>query len=149
MKRLKEIEDAHIQRQLPEFSVGDTVKVEFRIREGDKERIQPFIGDVIAMRGGGLRRTFTVRRIVQGEGVERIFPYHSPRVANVTVQKRGRVRRAKLYYLRGRTGKRARIREKIVPGSTSRHKSRAPAEAPAEPPPAEVLEREPATAPES
>jgi len=87
------------------FTIGDTVDVHTRILEGDKERIQVFTGVVIAMRGSGMRETFTVRRIVAGEGVERTFPMHSPKVADVVVKRHGRVRRAKLYYLRDRIGK--------------------------------------------
>lgn len=99
--------------EVPAFHVGDTVDVDVRIQEGDKERIQTFTGVVIARRGGnGARATFTVRRIVQGEGVERVFPLHSPRIAAVRVRRAGKVRRAKLYYLRERFGKAARIKEK-------------------------------------
>ena len=94
------------------FTVGDTVDVHTRILEGDKERIQIFSGVVIAMKGAGTRETFTVRRIVAGEGVERIFPLHSPKVADVKVKRHGRVRRAKLYYLRDRIGKATRLRER-------------------------------------
>ncbi|MBX3437864.1 MAG: 50S ribosomal protein L19 [Planctomycetaceae bacterium] len=94
------------------FSVGDTVDVHTRILEGDKERIQIFSGVVIAKRGAGMRESFTVRRIVAGEGVERTFPVHSPKVADVKVKRHGRVRRAKLYYLRERIGKSTRLRER-------------------------------------
>ncbi|MCA9074438.1 MAG: 50S ribosomal protein L19 [Planctomycetaceae bacterium] len=94
------------------FTVGDTVDVHTRILEGDKERIQIFTGVVIAMKGAGLRESFTVRRIVAGEGVERTFPVHSPKVADVKVKRHGRVRRAKLYYLRDRVGKATRLRER-------------------------------------
>lgn len=94
------------------FAVGDTVDVHTRILEGDKERIQIFTGVVIAMRGSGMRESFTVRRIVAGEGVERTFPVHSPKVADVKVKRHGRVRRAKLYYLRDRIGKATRLRER-------------------------------------
>jgi large subunit ribosomal protein L19 len=94
------------------FAVGDTVDVHTRILEGDKERIQIFSGVVIARRGGGTREAFTVRRIVAGEGVERTFPVHSPKVADVVVKRHGRVRRAKLYYLRERSGKSTRLRER-------------------------------------
>lgn len=96
---------------LPEFAVGDTVKVHCRITEGDKERIQMFIGTVIARRGEGVSETFTVRRIVNNEGVERTFPIHSPRIADVEVIRRGKTRRAKLYYLRDRVGKSTRLKE--------------------------------------
>ena len=96
-----------------EIQIGDTVDVSVRISEGDKERIQVFNGTVIARRGSGLDSSFTVRRIVQGEGVERTFPVHSPKIAEVTVVRRGEVRRAKLYYLRDRIGKATRLRERI------------------------------------
>ncbi|MEW4528280.1 50S ribosomal protein L19 [Maioricimonas sp. JC845] len=94
------------------FTIGDTVDVHTRILEGDKERIQIFSGVVIAMKGSGLRETFTVRRIVAGEGVERTFPVHSPKVADVVVKRHARVRRAKLYYLRDRIGKATRLAER-------------------------------------
>ena len=97
--------------RLPTVHVGDTVEVHYLIREGDKERVQLFIGTVISFRGRGIRRTITVRRIVQGEGVERIFPLHSPRVQDVRITRRGEVRRAKLYYLRDRVGKKTRVKE--------------------------------------
>ena len=108
--------DEGFQRKepLPPMAVGDTVDVKVLIREGEKERVQVFNGTVIAIRGGGLGRTFTVRRIVQGEGVERIFPFHSPKVVDVEVKRSGRVRRAKLYFLRDRTGKSTRLRERIL-----------------------------------
>lgn len=115
MDLIGNLDKASTKESIPSFSVGDTVAVEVRIKEGDKERIQIFTGVVIAMRGAGIKRTFTVRRIVQGEGVERVFPFHSPKIAGVRVERHGRVRRAKLYYLRGRTGKAARIAEKRRP----------------------------------
>jgi len=96
----------------PDFGPGDTVKVHVNIKEGDKHRIQMFSGTVIARKGGGATETFTVRRVSHGEGVERVFPVHSPNVREVEVTRRGRVRRAKLYYLRGLSGKRARLKEK-------------------------------------
>ncbi|MGD9855325.1 MAG: 50S ribosomal protein L19 [Planctomycetaceae bacterium] len=96
------------------FSVGDTVDVHTRILEGDKERIQIFTGIVIAKRGAGMRESFTVRRIVAGEGVERTFPVHSPKVSDVKVKRHGRVRRAKLYYLRDRVGKSTRLQERTA-----------------------------------
>jgi len=108
---IHEVEKKYRKSELPEFKVGDTVDVEVTIAEGGKERIQIFSGVVIAIGGKGINRTFTVRRIVQGEGVERVFPFHSPKVGNVTIKKAGSVRRAKLYYLRDRTGKGARIKE--------------------------------------
>jgi large subunit ribosomal protein L19 len=96
---------------LPEFHIGDTVKVHCRIIEGDKERIQMFTGTVIGRRGEGVSETFTVRRIVNNEGVERTFPIHSPRVADIEIVRRGKTRRAKLYYLRDRVGKSTRLKE--------------------------------------
>ncbi|MCB0273274.1 MAG: 50S ribosomal protein L19 [Calditrichaeota bacterium] len=97
---------------IPDFKAGDTVSVDVRVIEGDKERIQRFTGVVIKRRGGGVNETFTVRKISNGVGVERVFPLHSPRIAGITVDRIGRVRRAKLYYLRSLQGKAARIREK-------------------------------------
>ncbi|MDC1375662.1 50S ribosomal protein L19 [bacterium] len=101
------------ERSLPEFGAGDTLKVDVKIVEGDKERVQAFEGLCISRSGGGLNESFTVRKISYGEGVERIFPIFSPKIAGITVLKRGKVRRAKLYYLRDRRGKSARIVEKI------------------------------------
>ena len=101
------------QRSIPDFSAGDTIKVDVKIVEGDKERIQAFEGLCIARSGGGLNESFTVRKISYGEGVERVFPIFSPKIAGITVLKKGKVRRAKLYYLRDRRGKSARIVEKI------------------------------------
>ena len=101
------------ERSIPDFSAGDTIKVDVKIVEGDKERTQAFEGLCIARSGGGLNESFTVRKISYGEGVERIFPIFSPKIAGITVLKKGKVRRAKLYYLRDRRGKSARIVEKI------------------------------------
>src|SRR5881398_383310 len=101
-------------KDLPAFRAGDTVKVNVRVREGDKERVQAFEGVCIARRGRGVSATFTVRKISNGVGVERIFPVHSPMLAEISVVRRGRVRRAKLYYLRHLTGKATRIKEKKV-----------------------------------
>ena len=101
------------ERSVPDFSAGDTIKVDVKIVEGDKERIQAFEGLCIARSGSGLNESFTVRKISYGEGVERIFPIFSPKIAGITVLKKGKVRRAKLYYLRDRRGKSARIVEKI------------------------------------
>ena len=101
------------ERKIPEFGAGDTIRVDVKIIEGDKERIQAFEGLCIARSGGGLNESFTVRKISYGEGVERIFPIFSPKIAGITLLKRGKVRRAKLYYLRDRRGKSARIVEKI------------------------------------
>src|SRR5215470_1851026 len=106
------VEEAARKKEVPEFQVGDQVDVHVRILEGQKERVQVFSGTVIARRGGGMGAMFTVRRIVQGEGVERIFPLHSPKIAKVEVKKTGAVRRAKLYYLRKRVGKATRLRER-------------------------------------
>ena len=108
---VKHVEQKYAKSRPPAFSVGDTVEVRVKILEGDKERIQPFVGTVIARKGGGIREAFTVRRIVQGEGVERTFPLHSPFVTAVRVQKHGSVRRSKLYYLRKRVGKGTRVAE--------------------------------------
>lgn len=99
---------------LPDFGVGDTVRVHVNIREGEKERVQVFTGVVIALDGTGSTETFTVRRTSHGEGVERVFPLHSPSVKQVEVERRGKVRRAKLYYLRDLTGKKARVKERRV-----------------------------------
>ena len=101
------------ERSIPEFGAGDTIKVDVKIIEGDKERVQAFEGLCIARSGSGLNESFTVRKISYGEGVERIFPIFSPKIAGITVLKKGKVRRAKLYYLRDRRGKSARIVEKI------------------------------------
>lgn len=109
---LKTIEDAQIRKDLPNFGPGDTVRVFFKVVEGGRERIQPFDGVVIRRQSGGLRETFTVRRLSYGIGIERTFPVHSPRIDRIEVLRRGRVRRAKLFYLRGLSGKSARIREK-------------------------------------
>ena len=113
MQRLDLIEKAWFRKTTPSFSVGDTVDVHVKIREGDKERVQIFTGTVIKRHGRSLGETFTVRRIVQGEGVERIFPIHSPRVVDVVVRRRGEVRRAKLYYLRDRIGRATKVRERL------------------------------------
>ncbi len=109
---LRELEKEQLRQDMPEFSPGDTVRVLYRVREGEKERIQAFEGVCIGRRGGGVAETFTVRKISSGIGVERIFPLHAPTVKGVEVVRRGRVRRAKLYYLRGLRGKAARITEK-------------------------------------
>ncbi len=105
------VENKYLKKDIPQFKPGDTVRVHVKVKEGNKERIQVFEGVVIARSGGGVRETFTVRKISYGVGVERIFPIHSPSVEKIEVVRRGRVRRAKLYYLRERTGKAARIRE--------------------------------------
>jgi len=140
MKRIRQVESAQLKKDVPQFEVGDTVEVHVKLveeaapagaagrgrgrrrtaptsgsargEEGGRERIQVFTGTVIARKGAGLRETFTVRRIVQGEGVERIFPLHSPFVTDVKVIRQGRIRRAKLYYLRDRVGKATRVKER-------------------------------------
>jgi large subunit ribosomal protein L19 len=109
---LLELEKTSLKSDVPAFSPGDTVRVHVKIREGEKERIQLFSGIVIARRGGGIRETFTVRKISGGVGVERVFPLHSPIIERIEVERKGAVRRAKLYYLRARKGKAARIDEK-------------------------------------
>jgi large subunit ribosomal protein L19 len=106
------VEEAALKKEVPQFEIGDTVDVHQRILEGEKTRVQIFNGVVIARRGEGMREMFTVRRIVQGEGVERKFPLHSPRIAKIEVKRTGKVRRAKLYYLRKRVGKATRLRER-------------------------------------
>jgi large subunit ribosomal protein L19 len=111
-KILSVVEQSSLKAEKPKFEIGDTVDVHCRILEGDKERIQIFNGVVIAMAGSGSRETFTVRRIVQGEGVERKFPINSPRIAKVEVKRSGVTRRAKLYYLRERTGKGVRLKQR-------------------------------------
>jgi len=114
---LRDFEKAQMRTDIPDFAPGDTVRVHVRIKEGDKERIQVFEGVVIARKHGGLRETFTVRKISFSIGVERIFPLHSPVIERIEVVRRGDVRRAKLYYLRKLKGKAARIREKEVVGA--------------------------------
>lgn len=109
-----ETQKAWMRQDIPAFRPGDTLRVNVRVREGDKERIQAFEGVCIARRGSGVSETFTVRKISNGVGVERIFPVHSPMIADIVVVRRGRVRRAKLYYLRHLSGKATRIREKKV-----------------------------------
>jgi large subunit ribosomal protein L19 len=110
---IDELEREQLKENVPEFSPGDTVVVQVRVREGDRERLQAYEGVVIAKRNRGLNSSFTVRKVSHGEGVERVFQTHSPAVAEITVKRRGDVRRAKLYYLRDRSGKSARIKEKV------------------------------------
>lgn len=110
---ISEIEAEQLRDVVPEFSAGDTVVVRVKVKEGTRERLQSFEGVVIAKRNRGLNSSFTVRKISHGEGVERVFQTHSPQIEDVTVKRRGAVRRAKLYYLRGRSGNAAKIREKI------------------------------------
>jgi large subunit ribosomal protein L19 len=111
-KYMAAVEEASSRKDVADFAIGDQVEVHQRILEGQKERIQVFSGVVIGRRGDGTRETFTVRRIVQGEGVERVFPLHSPKIAKIEVKRTGQVRRAKLYYLRKRVGKSTRLRER-------------------------------------
>ncbi len=110
---ISEIETEQLRDVVPEFSPGDTIVVRVKVKEGARERLQSFEGVVIAKRNRGLNSSFTVRKISHGEGVERVFQTHSPQIEDVTVKRRGAVRRAKLYYLRGRSGNAAKIREKI------------------------------------
>ncbi|KMV28627.1 50S ribosomal protein L19 [Photobacterium swingsii] len=111
---IKQLEDEQLKQDLPTFAPGDTVVVKVKVKEGDRERLQAFEGVVIAKRNRGLHSAFTVRKISNGEGVERAFQTHSPIVDSITVKRRGLVRRAKLYYLRERSGKAARIKEKLA-----------------------------------
>ena len=114
MDALKLISEASVKESTPMFSIGDTVRVDVKIREGERERIQAFEGTVIAKKGSGVAETFTVRRVSYGVGVERVFPLHSPNVADVKVVRHGKVRRSKLYYLRDRVGKASKVKERIV-----------------------------------
>ncbi len=116
MDALKLIAADSVKKEVPAFEVGDTVRVSVNIREGDRERIQMFEGTVIAKKSSGVAETFTVRRVAYGVGVERVFPLHCPNVKDVKVIRHGKVRRAKLYYLRDRVGKAAKVKEKIVKG---------------------------------
>ncbi|MBQ2153125.1 MAG: 50S ribosomal protein L19 [Acutalibacteraceae bacterium] len=116
MDALKLIAADSVKKEVPEFRIGDTVRVSVNIREGDRERIQMFEGTVIAKKSSGVAETFTVRRVAYGVGVERVFPLHCPNVKDVKVIRHGKVRRAKLYYLRDRVGKAAKVKEKIVKG---------------------------------
>src|SRR5215469_15738262 len=126
------VEQASQRQDVPQFTIGDTVDVHQRILEGTKERVQVFNGVVIARRGEGMREMFTVRRIVQGEGVERVFPLHSPKIAKIEVKRTGQVRRAKLYYLRDRVGKATRLRERRVKPDSQAAADKAKAEVQAE-----------------
>ncbi len=110
---IKKLDAENMKPDVPAFSPGDTVVVQVRVKEGSRERLQAFEGVVVAKRNRGINSAFTVRKISHGEGVERVFQTHSPLIAEIKVKRRGKVRRAKLYYLRGRTGKGARIREKL------------------------------------
>ena len=136
MNLMSQIEKELCKKKVPEFNIGDTVDVHVKIKEGDKERIQVFNGIVIARKNAGLRETVTVRRIVQGEGVERIFLLHSPLISNIVVKKIGNVRRAKLYYLRDRKGRSARIKELVgmIPGAETLVEEEKETPAPEQPP---------------
>lgn len=114
MDKIQEILKEQLRTDFPDFKTGDRIRVHVRVIEGDKERIQPFEGDVISIRGSASDKTFTVRKISSGVGVERIFNYNSPKIAKIDVVKEGKVRRAKLYYLRNLSGKAARIKDKNV-----------------------------------
>jgi large subunit ribosomal protein L19 len=118
MGLIEKVQAAHLKSDRPEMRTGDTVEVSVRVIEGDKERQQKFKGEIINVRGGGLNATFTVRKISEGVGVERTFPLHSPSLAEIKVLKHSKVRRAKLFYLRGKTGKAARLTEKKSAGET-------------------------------
>ena len=118
-KFIEAVDQGQLKKEPPKFEIGDTVSVGVRIVEGNKERVQPFVGVVIGRKGRGLNETFTVRRIVNNEGVERIFPVQSPRIAGVEVIRHGKVRRSKLYYLRDRVGKARKLRERVSGGSSS------------------------------
>ncbi|HLR21395.1 MAG TPA: 50S ribosomal protein L19 [Tissierellaceae bacterium] len=113
MDIIKMIEEEQLKDNVPEFDVGDTVQVHYRVTEGTRERIQVFEGIVIKKQGGSSRETFTVRRLSYGVGVERTFPVHSPRIAELVVRRKGKVRRSKLYYLRERQGRASRVKERI------------------------------------
>lgn len=113
MDAIKIIESTSVKKELPDFKIGDTVRVGVRIREGKNERVQMFEGSVIAMKGTGVSKTFTVRRVSYGVGIERVFPYNSANVDSVQIIRRGKVRRSKLYYLRDRVGKAAKVKEDI------------------------------------
>lgn len=111
---IQRLEKTQLKKDIPDFRVGDTIKVHTRIIEGEKERIQVFTGTVIARTGGGLSETFSLHRVAYGEGMERVFPLHSPRIAKIEVIRQGHVRRAKLYYLRGTSGKKAKVRARVT-----------------------------------
>ncbi len=120
---IDQLEAEQMDRKIPEFAPGDTVVVQVKVKEGNRERLQAFEGIVIAKRNRGLNSSFTVRKISHGEGVERVFQTYSPAVAEIVVKRRGDVRRAKLYYLRGRRGKAARIKEKLVAGGAAKKRA--------------------------
>jgi large subunit ribosomal protein L19 len=116
MNSLEALEKEGLRDDLPEFSVGDNVDVTLKVVEGDRERTQVFAGTVIARKGTGKRATFTVRKIIQGEGVERVFPLNSPSIVSIKVARQGKVRRSKLYYLRDRVGKATKVKEALLAG---------------------------------
>ena len=144
LSRIRQAETPYLRDDLDPVEIGDTASVAVKIKEGDRARVQTFTGTVIKIRGGGLGKTFTVRRIVQGEGVERIFPVHSPILESITVTRKGKVRRAKLYYLRDRVGKATRLREVLGPRKPKAKKA-APAPTPVETPVAETQVEQAAT----
>lgn len=120
---IEKIESEQLKKDIPEFGIGDTIRVHTRIIEGQKERIQVFTGTVIARKGSGLSETFSLHRVAYGEGMERVFPLHSPRIAKIEVMKEGHVRRAKLYYLRGTSGKASKVKGRV--GGSARGKEAA------------------------
>lgn len=113
MDALQQLTGSQLKTEMPEINIGDTVRVSVKIKEGDRERVQVFEGTVISRRGGGISESFTVRRVSYGVGVERVFPIHSPNVEKVDIVRRGKVRRSKLYYLRGRMGKASKVKEQL------------------------------------
>lgn len=113
---IQELETEYMKKEIPSFKIGDTVCINTRITEGDKERLQAFTGTVVARKGGGLSETFTVYRTAYGSSMDRVFLIHSPRIASIKVIRSGKVRRAKLYYLRGKTGKATKLKELFTPG---------------------------------
>lgn len=141
---IEEIEKEHLNPNIPEFKVGDTISIHYRIIEGNKERIQVFTGTVIARKGRGFSETISIYRVAYGSAMERVFPLHTPKISKIVVEKRGKVRRGKLYYLRGVFGKKAKIKERII--SQDKRKAAAAAAAPKEPvekeaPPASLEEK--------
>jgi large subunit ribosomal protein L19 len=137
MNTVEAIEKEGLRDDLPEFAVGDNVNVTIKVVEGDRERTQVFAGTVISKKGSGLRRTFTVRKIIQGEGVERVFPLYSPSIVAIEVSRQGHVRRSKLYYLRDRVGKATKVKEALLGGEQA-DAEESPREGPAETEPAET-----------
>ena len=122
---IEELEEAYLKKDVPVFNIGDTVRVNTRIIEGEKERLQAFSGTVVAKKGTGLSETFTLYRSAYGSNMDRVFLLHSPRIASIEVVRPGKVRRAKLYYLRGRSGKGAKVKEQYVAGETATTSSEA------------------------